>query len=234
MADGIEPIVPHPSGNSLVLPPLRIHHLMAWMAVTALLISACMWFDRTARHGPPITDRVVIASLVVGAIAIAASFTGLAFGLYWRGRGHDFPRQPGDLLLTIAATSALFIVGVIAGIFTIFFIFGDDDWQPAYYSFAMLLALIGWARINARGFARYADTTAWRIFYAMMIVAPGIVLVTTLAGIWTVAPLGALIACLIATAGNDLRNRLQRHWTHWLGVVVAILLIAALIGLDRW
>jgi hypothetical protein len=192
-----------------------------------------MWFDRTVRNGPPATDRVVIASLTVGAIALSAAFTCFGFGFYWRRTGYQFPRQPGDFLLFVAAKSALFVVGVIAGIFAIFFTIGDDDWQPAYYSIAMLLALIGWARMNARGFSQYADTTAWRLVYAMMIVAPGIVLVTTVAGIWSVAPLGALIACLIAAAGNDLRNQLLRHWTHWLGVVVAILVIAALIGLDR-
>jgi hypothetical protein len=122
---------------------------------------------------------------------------------------------------------------VIGGIFIIFFAFGGDDWQPAYYWFATLVAIIGWARMNARGFARFADTTAWRIVYAMMIITPGLVLVTTLAGIWSTAPLGALIACLIAAVGNDLRNQLHRHWTHWMGAVVAILLIGTIMGLDR-
>jgi hypothetical protein len=202
------------------------------MAVTAVLISACQWFDRTARNGPPITDRLVISSLVVGAIAIAAAFTFFGFGFYWRRKNYNFPQQPGDLLLVVAAKSAIYVVGVIAGLFVIFFVFGDDDWQPAYYSFAILLAIVGWVRMNARGFARYADTTAWRFVYAMMIVAPAIVLLTTLAGIWSMAPLWVVIACLIGAAGSDLRNHIQRQWTHWLGVFVAVLLIAALIGLD--
>jgi hypothetical protein len=205
---------------------------MAWMAATALLISGCMWFDRTARGGPMVADPVVIASLIFGAIAIVAALTCFGFGFHWRREDYDFPKQPGDLLIVIAAKSGLFIAGVIAGVFIIFFTFGDDDWQPGYYLFAMMLALIGWIRMNARGFARYADTTPWRFVYAMMIIAPGIVLVAALAGIWSVALLSAVIACLLGAAGNDLRNRLHRHWTHWLGVFVAVTLIAALIGLG--
>jgi hypothetical protein len=213
-------------------PPLRIHHLMAWMAVTGALISGCMWFDRIARNGPSITNPVVIASWIVVAIAIAAAFTCFAFSFAWRRAGYDFPRQPGELLIVIAAKSALFAVAVIAGVLLLFFTIGDDDWILPYYFFAMIFALIGWARMNARGFARYADTTPWRFVYVMLIIAPAIVLLATLAGVWTVAPLMAVIACLIGAAGSDLRNQINRPWTHWLGIIVAVLLIAALIGLG--
>jgi hypothetical protein len=211
-------------------PPLRIHHLMAWMAVTGALVSGCMWFDRTARNGPPITDPVVIASWIILAIAIAAALTCFAFSFEWRRSGYDFPCQPGELLIVIAAKNALFVIALIAGVFLIFFVF-DDDWIMPYYFLAVMFALIGWIRMNARGFARFADTRPWRYVYASFIFAPGIVLVAALAGVWTVAPLMAVIACLTGAAGSDLRNQINRPWTHWLGVSVAVLLIAALIGL---
>jgi hypothetical protein len=212
-------------------PPLRIYHLMAWMAVTGALISGCMWFDRTARNGPPITDPVVIVSWIVVAIAVAAALTCFAFSFKWRRNGYEFPRQPGELLIVVSAKSALFVAAVIAGVLLTFFAIGDDDWIMPYFFFAMIFAVIGWARMNARGFARFADTTPWKYVYAMLIIAPGIVLPATLAGVWTVAPLMAVIACLVGAAGSDLRSQINRSWTHWLGVFVAVLLIAALTGL---
>lgn len=66
------------------LPPLRIHHLLAWMTVTAVLISVSLWFDRTARNGPPIESQVVVSSLILGAIAIAGAWTCVGWGVLWR------------------------------------------------------------------------------------------------------------------------------------------------------
>jgi hypothetical protein len=142
MRDRTEPPAASESLSPADLPPLRIHHLLAWMAVTAVLISGSIAFDRWARNGPPIADPVVVTALVVGAVALAAAITLFGFAIAWRRRGIAFPRQPGDMLLTIVTKGAFSICGVVAGVFVIFFIFGDDDWQPVYYLIAIIIAAI--------------------------------------------------------------------------------------------
>src|SRR3954452_11257979 len=88
-------------------PRLRIHHLLAWMTVAAVLISACLWFDRTARNGPPIQSRTIVNSLMLGAIVIAGALTFTGFGLYWRTGIYAFPATPGELLLSIIARASM-------------------------------------------------------------------------------------------------------------------------------
>jgi hypothetical protein len=148
MSESIESVSLSSEVNQSALPPLRIHHFLAWMAATAVLISTVLWFDRTARNGPPIRAPVVITALVGGAIAIAAAFTILAFAVHWRGNGIKFPQQPGDVLLLIAARSALYFGGAVIGILIVFFAIGGDDWQPIYF-----LIVCSIAAFRSAGFA---------------------------------------------------------------------------------
>jgi hypothetical protein len=218
-----------PAGPSV--PPLRIHHLMVWMTVTAALISVCLWFDRTARNGPGITNPVIIVALILCAIAVSLSFTVVGCGFYWRQQGCRFPREPGDLLVLMAAGGALFFIGMVLGIFAVFFMIGDDDWQPIYYFVVTLMGAIGWIRMSARGYTRFADSTPWRLAYVMMLGAPALMGSMVFMGTLTAMPLAALIASLSGAAGSDWRNGIHRAWTHWVGVFVAISLLLAIIGL---
>jgi hypothetical protein len=230
--DRVERVAPNASVQSThALPPLRIHHLMAWMATTALLISGCIWFDRMARNGPPITDPVTTACLILGAIAISAALTVFLLTFLWRRKGCAFPQSPGDLLLIIAAKSALYVFGAFAGIFVVFFTIGDDDWQGMYFFLVVSIAAVGWIQMNKEAYSQYADTTAWRIAFAMMISAPAVVLLMAFLGTLPVVLLAALIACIVGAAGSDLCQHVNREWTHWVGVFVLISLTAALIGI---
>jgi hypothetical protein len=231
MVDSSELSVKPPLRETTSSPPLRIHHLMAWMAVTAALISGCMWFDRTARNGPPITDPVTIACLILGAVAISAALSVFFSSFYWRRKGYAFPRSPGDLLLHIAAKSALYLLGAFVGIFVVFFAIGDDDWQGMYFFLVVSIAAVGWVQMNKEGYSQYADTGPWRVAFAMMIIAPAVVVLMTFIGTLPIILLTALIACIVGAAGSDVRHHIHREWTHWVGVFVVISLTAALIGI---
>jgi hypothetical protein len=212
------------------LPLLRVHHLMAWMVATAALVSTTMWFDRTARNGPPITDPVVITALVAGAVAIAAAFTVCAFAVHWRRNGIMFPQQPGDVLLLIAMKSAFYSCGAVLGVFVVFFAIGDDDWQPIYYLLVFSIAAFSWIRMNVRGYMLFADTAPWRSVFIAAIGAPAIVLALTFMRILSTLPLIAVIASLTWAAWDDLCH-VHRRWTHWLGTGVAVVLTLALIAI---
>jgi hypothetical protein len=101
-ADQVAPYVGDRSSTGV--PRLRVHHLMAWMAVAAVLIWLSLWFDRTARNGPPIDNRLVIGSLIIAAIAIAGALSVVGFAIGWRRRGCAFPNSPGDWLLVVVTT----------------------------------------------------------------------------------------------------------------------------------
>jgi hypothetical protein len=205
------------------LPPLRIHHLLAWMTVTAIMISTSLTFDRQARNGPPIRDPVVIAGLILGAVALAASLTCFGFAIRWKREGCNFPDDPGDGLLLLMARSSLFVVGAIVAVFAIFAIVGDDDWILSFYVIVGLAALIIWLRSNASTLARHADTKAWRVASWMLIAAPGwMPAASLLSGVPLFFSVAVIIACLLWAAYGDVRQRRKRTWTHWLGVFATV------------
>src|SRR5262245_53330698 len=119
-------------------PPLRIHHLLIWMTLTAAIISGCLFFDRHARNGPPIENRVIIAGLVLCAITIAGDLTVAGCGMYWRRKGIAFPQSPGDWLLTIIAGSIALFCLALGIMLAIFAVFGDDDWLGIFYAMVAL------------------------------------------------------------------------------------------------
>jgi hypothetical protein len=208
------------------LPPLRIHHYLAWMATTAVLISVTMWFDRTARNGPPIEERVIIGSLILGAVAISGALTCAGWGFYWRKRGYAFPKEPGDWLTTWIAACVAALLAVLAGIFTVFFI--EEDWLSAFYFFGGFAIYATWFLVALRGAIHYSDTVAWRVFFSLLSVLPIIAGLTSL----TIAAC-SLLACLCWAGWNDRRHNNYRNWTHWFGMAVTLSLACALIGVDR-
>jgi hypothetical protein len=217
-----EPIAPEAD-----LPPLRIHHFLVWMAVTAMLITGTMWFDRTARNGPPIESRVVVGSLILLAVAVSGALTGVGWGLYWRGRGYAFPKEPGDWLLTWIAATIVCVLAMLIGVFVVFFI--EEDWLDAFYFFGGLMLLIVSIRFGILGLMKYGDTAAWRVVFAVLAALPLIFLV---AG--AVAAACGVLASLLWAVWNDRRLRLRRHWMHWLGVIVVCSLACVMMGIgDR-
>ena len=88
--------------------------------MTALFICGCMWFERTLHGGPPIENKIIIASLVLGAIAISGALIFSFFGIYWSDRIFPFPKGQGELLLWILAHTSIALGAAFLGIFVVF------------------------------------------------------------------------------------------------------------------
>jgi hypothetical protein len=230
-ADSNDAAAASATNSTFGVPPLRIHHLIIWMAVTAAVISGCMWFERIFRNGPPIHDQPVIAGLIATAICVSAALTCSGFAMSWRRQGHVFPQSPGDFLLSLVTNCVLFFCAGIAGVFVVFFVASDDDPLPIYYFVVTFVAYFAWTRMTARGFARFADTGPWRVAFWLLIVLPGVILVVTiLANVQPIFPVAILVACLLWAMFDDVRARKQRSWTHWLGCFTTVALGLALAG----
>ena len=200
-------------------PPLRIHHLMTWMAATAALISICLWFDRTMRNGPPITNGVVIAALVMFAIAVAGALNFAAWGLAMRKRGHAFPLQPGDWLVLMVAVAAVWFAASVILSFAVFFALGPGAFAVVWVS--SRLALLVGLMVTCVGIARpRSDTAMWRAAFLLLAAVPVLV--------WAVgatAAATAIVAALNLASWSDWRRRMPRSWMHWIGVILVATLV---------
>jgi hypothetical protein len=145
-------------------------------------------------------------------------------GIYWRQIGYEFPRDPGERLLSLVANCTVAVAAVMAGVFAIFFI--EEDMLWLYYGIAFVAVFISWVRLNARAVTR-SDSIAWRVFYTYLALSP--VVLSVLAP----ASIGIAIACLSWAAWTDYREHFERRWTHWVGVAVALTLAGAFIGISR-
>src|SRR4051812_13149183 len=204
-------------------PPLRIHHFLAWMTVAAVLISACLWFDRTARNGPPIQSRTIVNSLMLGAIVIAGALTFTGFGIYWRAGIYAFPATPGELLLSIIARASMAMVAAILGVLVSFAI--SHKSLAIYYPVAIIVLLIYWVHMNLQGVRQYADGTAWRWAFGSLLVAAILACLLQRA-----LPMIAFLICLLWATWVDFYGKTARGWLHWLGVILAIAITCALMG----
>jgi membrane-associated HD superfamily phosphohydrolase len=216
MADSIRSIET-PQGSA-ELPPLRIHHFMIWTALTAAIIAGCMTFDRTARNGPPIENRMIIAALMVTAIAVAGALTISGSAYYWRRHGVSFPQSPGDMLLISMAGAVLAFFAVIALLFAIFLLIGDDDWFALYYTIVGIVVVVGWSYLQIAGMLDYANTWQWRVVFGILLLAPWIVV------FFPIPVFVTFIASVLCASWVDWYKAIPHAWTHWCGVAFAILL----------
>ena len=199
-------------------PPLRIHHLLIWTALTAAIISGCMTFDRWFRNGPAIENPVIVAGLVLGAAVIAGALTIVGSGFYWRRCGFAFPQAPGDWLLTVLAASIASFCSIVALFLAIAFTFGDDDWFVAYYLIVGVLALLGWICVHWIVIKRCADSALWRATFWALLFSPFAAVLIQRIGPVVIA----VIACILWAAWSDWRKHIERSWTHWCGVAAVI------------
>jgi hypothetical protein len=204
------------------LPPLRIHHLMTWMAATAVLISGSIAFDRTARNGPTIKDPFVIAGLTLAAIAVAGALTFAAIGLSARRNRAAFPAAPGEWLLILLAGGAVALFAALVGIFVTFFV--EEDLLYAYFVIADIALLVAWIAGNIIALRHSADTLAWRTFFVLLMLSP-------IAFFGTMLPIFAALASLLWSALNDMRRSQPRSWMHWSGAILTVAVGASAIAI---
>ena len=221
MADLSEQIETQPTDGQ-ALPPLRVHHLLLWMTVAGLLISGSMWFDRTARNGPPIKSQIVVGSFTLLAIIVSGALTFAGVGISERKRGYPFPAGPGEWLLWMLGCGTLTFLAAFIGIFIAF----AFRLLTLYYIVVGIILFVLWVRANMRGFIFIADTTAWRIAIGLFGIIVPISCVANSA-----LPMLVIGACVIGASIGDMRRAVSRGWLHWAGVGLMLATVAAFIGL---
>jgi hypothetical protein len=206
------------------LPPLRVHHLLAWMTVTAVVISVSLWFDRTARNGPPLENKLVIVALVALAICVSGAICCAGLGLHWRYNGYSFPAEPGQWLLIEIAAAAVVVLLWIAGTFAIFLI--DEDFATVFQIMFLIAAAVLFIASNYCIAGWHCDTILWRTVFGYLAAFP------FLAFAWGAARLpfadfltfvGMLL--LLSAAANDWLAVRGRNWMHWFGVVFSLVIV---------
>ncbi len=192
------------------LPPLRIHHLLAWTAVTGIMLAgqqgnsfqnAQMPFEL-----PEWWRHAVLGVSALGAMMSAAAVTVVLFGLYWRRHGVRFFYQPGHWLLVATAVLACasFIVMPIAQLAS-----GDQPWVVLVTSLALLVFAVGLNIYIAR---KQCTTARWRYVFIAKAVASLIAFVGQL----------VTVIVLLRAMRGDRREELSRDWAHWSGVILEL------------
>jgi hypothetical protein len=211
--EALAPADQHPQA-----PPLRIHHLLVWSAVTAVLLSACLTFDRTVRNGPPIENAVVIGALVIITVSVSGAVSGLCWGLGWRWRGIEFPSEPGEWLIVLVASFAFGYGAILLlslGVFVI-----DHELFPVVWLGLRLGLFLGMMGTCAYEAWFRSDALPWRILFMVLAITPIVVLTLGLT-----APASVAAIVLVTAIWNDLRQGRQHRWTHWLGAGIFLAIV---------
>ena len=88
--------------ESRELPPIRIHHFLAWTAVMAVMLAAQRaWQFGGAAGMPSALQTKIIAMGTVGSVLSSLAVTIVLFGVYWRRIGLPFFTEPGQWLLVV-------------------------------------------------------------------------------------------------------------------------------------
>jgi hypothetical protein len=220
-------------------PPLRIHHLMACSAATAVMFT--LW--RTV--APPIDmlggARAAMMAVWGGLTSIGVTFA--IFSVYWHSRGYAGLTQPGQWLLI---GFAIAVLRSIASMLFVAVVRADSDlWLP----YRVVTALMSSSIIPLVFYLccawKVADTRAWRMAFVVLGVVPivGSALMfyqawgISISGMYSAAVASEIvqnatkmIAVGLAALG-DRSGALQRYWTHWLGVGLFVLVcVSSVLG----
>lgn len=232
--------------NALPPPRLRIYHLLACAAVTALQLT--LWRNALT---PELLQAIPVWARVMNAIALGMGGIGLTFALfsiYWQLKGYAALVQPGQWLLAVylISTAQLF-VGLVVRYLHVTSPWGKSLslWSQQDKLFAILsvlqvvviyinrllpVALYIWCAW------RVADSRPWRIvfWFRTAISLLGIVglygvlvrifhwslpRVLSVQSLFVSSALASIMAYIIAT---ERRGEPKRYWTHWLGVAVCV------------
>jgi hypothetical protein len=219
-------------------PPLRIHHLMACAAFTAVMFT--LWRTFYAQAGA--ISAANGATMVIGGGITAIGFTIALFTAFWHTRGYAALVQPGQWLLIEFGVSGLYSLVVLS----IFIALGarsfspSGDWWYAYRAFFAIGTYLVPLVFNLWCAWKVADTRAWRFAFVVFALAAIVIspLLFELIGvlpsmlgaqnIYMASHLGQCVVtltALMAAALNDWFRKVRRYWTHWLGVGLMFLSI---------
>ena len=223
-----------PTGAS-VLPPLRIHHLLAATVTAAILLSLhevlrerdVMGFSAFFRSGQG------IAYILVAALSLTLAL----FGLRWRHQGLAFFHQPGHWLLVSNSLSIGSIVFAVA--------VATLRWEPAQLPYTLWMfwyvgmSLVS-AAVNFWAARRAADTRWWTSFFVISGSLPLLMVLVYVAALYPISVyvywLGGLATTLLLLAAviSDRRAHRLRDWPHWSGAGLDLIMSAVAIGQLGW
>jgi len=219
------------------LPRLRILHLLLWMVAVSVVMTAYSGLFQDSQDWTILSGIEFLTTTIPQTIALAT----LALGVFWRIKGANFFDEVGHYLLIVASAN---LIGTITSQMVVTsFSFEEksftNSWAyifligAAIWPFAVGVVLL----LNGK---KAADTESWRLFCKvvgiMYLMSPLLFIIPFVYVLYGSAGDGSLIGifvmlvslgiqilwgllCVVAVR-EDLASHWQRHWTHWCGVIV--------------
>lgn len=223
-APRLQPIPPFASH----IPPLSIRYVMAWTAVTAVILAVLTRaFGATPGAGVPVFAVLLLA---LAATALGWIYCGTLLIGWHTVRGRLWALEPGEWLI-------LFLANAFA-IWAVMAILDDNRWGNLSWRQMEFLAKFIPGQfalvLTAAAVAQRRQSIFWRWLFAgsailalsiyLPILAPDLVREVTrglsegTALLIGVTVMGSLLGMMIAGVVHDRVQRLPRHWLHWSGV----------------
>jgi len=236
------------------LPPLRIHHLMLWTAVSAVLFTV-LKKAAVGEFGAQMFNGGMLPTVLLESLALC----GLGLGIFWWRTGLPFFTQPGHAAYVGFSLYALFhvtwtVLLAFSGPFMDYYGSGSWlSWLIMYGWYGLLLAQFG---LNLFFAYRFRQPLRWRWFFLLETLAVVLQVVgqftfnfwvswyavaggdlswiTTVNMLVQILPEVLPIVCLVYVVIKDRTERIAYHWTHWLGVGIWFGTWLAMIGYWLW
>lgn len=236
MNDPFEVNQSSPDYPSSKTPPLRIHHLLAAMTVTAVFLSITRVLEQHDVYGFASFIRSNLG--VLYAVCTSLALTGIGLGFYWRTKGVRFFNQPGHWLLVKQSLGVWILLIAAYSVATTSLEIGPHPGNViGVFSFGTALAGICICFFAAW---RIADSVWWRTLFAIegligigIFVWPLILQFSPM--MFGVAQLGMralLLTLLVVVSITDRKAVRERDWPHWLGVFIYLTIYVAAIAAD--
>jgi hypothetical protein len=214
-------------------PPLRIHHILACIAVTAVLFTMV----RMLIHDYSLTTKYIagangIAFVVLSGVAL----TLVGFGFAWHREGLAFFNQPGHwLLLLYLEPIAHFALSFLDVIIPRTDPPSGMSWLYSIGSSVITLACLVCVFVAAwKGF----QSRWWRAYFLMQgllqFALPAVALWSqSRETLWAIQNT-LLLSVLTAAAFADWRAGRRRDWVNWTGVAITALSLAKGAAVSLW
>lgn len=231
MSDDLEPrskLAEQPDGGLL---PLRIHHFLLWITLTAFQLTfaqflAHRWNSETAEDVTTMTSAwgVLTTALRTGSYTVALC------ALWWRMRRRVKQLEPGEWVAIMATLIAISLSADIVipllshtsqhGPITL------TDWTPVFSGITDLVLVTVCATLIVRGRISWFWKAAFAAMLYQFLVGCTFTLVTYFSDMSpymrmysraSTVGFGLLSVTLIAAMINDLIQRRRLRWTHWVG-----------------
>jgi hypothetical protein len=213
-------------------PPLRVHHLLLWMTVTAIWVE----LQRNAFHeiddyaavfGPQVR---VTAETIGGILVASVEITICMIGALSRVRGNHFPIQPGHWIALFIATFTIASTAISA-------LVNDTDLSTYWLTEGITAAT--WACVFFAVAKRSSDTTSWKSVFLSLGVVLAVAAIdasllsfyglerlplfaTQIAGGFGICAGVILLLSLVVAMATDRLFSIRRDWAHCTAIAVPL------------